>query len=147
MSQTPLIQLVTTGIKDEYLSLNPDISYFKYVYKRHTRFAIHSLKNEFNTKPLLSSEDQKCMINIQRHGDLLADINLHDPPNPVARQQAERSDPAHGERGLHRAEAGDHDQRRAQPHGLGSQSRGAAKSRGKEDRRQERRKSRKKRLN
>ena len=76
MSQTPLIQLVTTGIKDEYLSLNPDISYFKYVYKRHTRFAIHSLKNEFNTKPLLSSEDQKCMINIQRHGDLLADINL-----------------------------------------------------------------------
>lgn len=76
MSQTPLIQLVTTGIKDEYLSLNPDISYFKYVYKRHTRFAIHSLKNEFNTKPILSSEEQKCIVNIQRHGDLLADINL-----------------------------------------------------------------------
>ena len=40
-------------------------------------------------------------------------------PALVAGQQAERSDPAHGERGLHRAEAGDHDQRRAQPHGLG----------------------------
>ena len=40
-------------------------------------------------------------------------------PALVAGQQAERSDPTHGERGLHRAEAGDHDQRRAQPHRLG----------------------------
>ena len=36
-----LTQLVTGGMQDySYLTGNPDISYFKYVYKKYTKFSI-----------------------------------------------------------------------------------------------------------
>ena len=36
-----LIQLVTTGIQDVPISSNPDITFFKAVYKKHTQFSIN----------------------------------------------------------------------------------------------------------
>lgn len=77
MPAAPLIQLVATGQIDEYLTFNPQLSYFKYVYKRHTRFAIDSLKLYFDGKsPILSNSEDKCRIKIPRHGDLLSDLHL-----------------------------------------------------------------------
>ena len=42
-----VLQLVSYGKQNEYLISNPSISYFKYVHKRHTNFAIESIGNNF----------------------------------------------------------------------------------------------------
>ena len=77
MPVAPLIQLVSIGQVDQYLSLTPQLSYFKYVYKRHTRFALDNLKLSFDstTVPTLGKEN-KCIKKIERHGDLLSNLTL-----------------------------------------------------------------------
>ena len=42
-----LMQLVTYGSQDVYLTGNPQITYFKVVYRRHTNFAIETLEQTF----------------------------------------------------------------------------------------------------
>ena len=77
MPVAPLIQLVSIGQVDQYLSLTPQLSYFKYEYKRHTRFALDNLKLSFDstTVPTLGKEN-KCIKKIERHGDLLSNLTL-----------------------------------------------------------------------
>ena len=77
MPVAPLIQLVSIGQIDQYLSLTPQLSYFKYAYKRHTRFALDNLKLSFDstTVPTLGKEN-KCIKKIERHGDLLSNLTL-----------------------------------------------------------------------
>lgn len=77
MPVAPLIQLVSIGQVDQYLSLTPQLSYFKYEYKRHTRFALDNLKLSFDstTVPTLGKEN-KCIKRIERHGDLLSNLTL-----------------------------------------------------------------------
>lgn len=75
MPNSALIQLVAKGQQDAYLSLNPDMSYFKYMYKRHTNFSMESLKLKFDGKsPTLKNTSDTCRIKIDRHGDLLGDL-------------------------------------------------------------------------
>ena len=40
MPQAGLLELVAHGIQDIYLIGNPQLTYFKTVYKRHTNFAL-----------------------------------------------------------------------------------------------------------
>ena len=42
-----LIQLVAYGAQHMYLTGNPQITFFKVVYRRHTNFAIESIKQLF----------------------------------------------------------------------------------------------------
>ena len=42
-----LIQLVAYGSQDMYITGNPQITFFKSVYRRHTNFAIESIKTIF----------------------------------------------------------------------------------------------------
>ena len=75
MPNSALIQLVAKGQQDAYLSASPEMSYFKYVYKRHTNFSMESLKLRFDGKaPSLKSVSDTCRIKIDRHGDLLGDL-------------------------------------------------------------------------
>lgn len=75
MPNSALIQLVAKGQQDGYLSSNPDMSYFKYMYKKHTNFSMESLKLRFDGKaPSLKNTNDICRIKIDRHGDLLGDI-------------------------------------------------------------------------
>ena len=78
MPVSPLIQLVSIGQVDQYLSLTPQLSYFKYVYKRHTRFALDNLKLNFDstTVPRLGNSENICIKKIERHGDLLSNLTL-----------------------------------------------------------------------
>ena len=39
-----LIQLVAYGAQNVYLNCNPEITFFKVVYKKHTNFSIESIK-------------------------------------------------------------------------------------------------------
>ena len=43
-----LMQLVAMGAQDVYLTGNPQITFFKVVYRRHTNFSKECIKQEFN---------------------------------------------------------------------------------------------------
>ena len=42
-----LMQLVAYGAQDIYLTGNPQITFFKVVYRRHTNFSIESIEQTF----------------------------------------------------------------------------------------------------
>ena len=42
-----LMQLVAYGAQDTYLTGNPEITFFKVVYRRHTNFAIETVNLTF----------------------------------------------------------------------------------------------------
>jgi hypothetical protein len=66
-----LLQLVAVGVQDIYLIGNPQITYFKNVFKKYTNFAIESIQQVFD-----GSNDfgQLCKVIIDRKGDLIKDI-------------------------------------------------------------------------
>ncbi len=42
------MQLVAYGAQDIYLTGNPQITFFKVVYRRHTNFSMESIEQTFN---------------------------------------------------------------------------------------------------
>lgn len=62
------MQLVAYGAQDVYLTGNPQITFFKVVYRRHTNFAIEGI-----TIPLSGAINfgGKATVEIQRNGDLM----------------------------------------------------------------------------
>ena len=63
-----LLQLVAYGAQDVYLTGNPQITFFKVVYRRHTNFAIEAIQQTFNGNPIYGST-VNCQIS--RNGDLI----------------------------------------------------------------------------
>jgi len=63
-----IIQLATYGTQDIYLTGSPEITFFKIVYRRHTNFAIESLKLDFDDE---FGFDTTSTITIPKNGDLL----------------------------------------------------------------------------
>ena len=68
-----LMQLVAYGAQDVYLTGEPQITFFKVVYRRHTNFAIESIKQTFNGTANWSSE---VSATIARNGDLVTGMHL-----------------------------------------------------------------------
>ena len=68
-----LLQLVATGKQDLYLTGNPQISFFKMVYRRHTQFAVESQPMYFDGTPNFG---QRLTCLIPRRGDLLGKVYL-----------------------------------------------------------------------
>ena len=68
-----LMQLVAYGSQDVYLTGNPQITFFKAVYKRHTNFAMECIQQVFNGTPTLG---QKSSVTISRNGDLVHEVFL-----------------------------------------------------------------------
>lgn len=62
------MQLVAYGAQDVYLTGNPQITFFKAVYRRHTNFAMESIENPFNGNPRFGNQ---VTCTIQRNGDLI----------------------------------------------------------------------------
>ena len=71
-----LIQLVITGQLDSFVSGNPDISFYKYAYKKHTNFSMESINLTFDTNPVLSNSliISGYYCKISRYGDLLNNL-------------------------------------------------------------------------
>jgi len=63
-----LLQLVAYGAQDVFLTGNPQITFFKVVYRRHTNFAIESIEQTFNGTARLGS---RVNVLITRNGDLI----------------------------------------------------------------------------
>ena len=67
------MQLVAYGAQDIYLTGNPQITFFKVVYRRHTNFAVEAIEQTFNGS---AAEGQKFSCTISRNGDLLHRVYL-----------------------------------------------------------------------
>ena len=69
-----LIQIVAYGAQDVYLTGNPQITFFKVVYRRHTNFACEAIEQTFNGTPAVGG---KAVVPITRNGDLVTKMWLH----------------------------------------------------------------------
>ena len=68
-----LMQLVAYGAQDIYLTGNPQITFFKVVYRRHTNFSMESIQQTFNGTVAASS---RVTATISRNGDLVHKMYL-----------------------------------------------------------------------
>lgn len=68
-----LMQLVAYGAQDIYLTGNPQITFFKIVYRRHTNFAIESIEQTFNGTVDFG---RKVSCTVSRNGDLIHKVYL-----------------------------------------------------------------------
>jgi hypothetical protein len=63
-----LLQLVAYGAQDVYLTGNPQITFFKVAYRRHTNFAIEAIEQTFNSSATFGN---RITCQITRNGDLI----------------------------------------------------------------------------
>ena len=61
------MQLVAYGAQDVFLTGNPQITFFKVVYRRHTNFAVESIQQVFNGD---ADFGRRVTCTISRNGDL-----------------------------------------------------------------------------
>lgn len=62
------MQLVAYGAQDVYLTGNPQITFFKVVYRRHTNFSMEAIEQTFNGNAAAGS---KVTCTVSRNGDLV----------------------------------------------------------------------------
>ena len=68
-----LMQLVAYGAQDIYLTGNPQITFFKVVYRRHTNFSMEAIQQTFNGN---QSAGGRQTATISRNGDLVTRLYL-----------------------------------------------------------------------
>ena len=67
------MQLVAYGAQDVYLTGNPQITFFKVVYRRHTNFSMESIEQVFNGT---ADFGKRVTCTISRNGDLIYRVYL-----------------------------------------------------------------------
>ena len=68
-----LMQLVAYGAQDVYLTGNPQITFFKVVYKRHTNFSMEPIEQTFSGN---AGFNKKVCVHVTRNGDLITNMYL-----------------------------------------------------------------------
>ena len=68
-----LMQLVAYGAQDVYLTGNPQITFFKVVYRRYTNFAIETVELTLNGT---ADFGKRVTVTITRNGDLVTRMYL-----------------------------------------------------------------------
>ena len=74
------MQLVAYGAQDIYLTGNPQITFFKVVYRRHTNFSMEAIEQTFNGTVGLGNS---VTSTISRNGDLVHKMYVEFDPNAV----------------------------------------------------------------
>jgi len=69
-----LMQLVAYGAQDIYLTGNPQITFFKVVYRRHTNFSMEAIQQTFNGS--FGTGSSTVTSTISRNGDLVSRLWL-----------------------------------------------------------------------
>ena len=69
-----LMQLVAYGAQDIYLTGNPQITFFKVVYRRHTNFSMECIEQTFNGT--IAATASNVTATISRNGDLIGAMHL-----------------------------------------------------------------------
>ena len=68
-----LMQLVAYGAQDIYLTGNPQITFFKVVYRRHTNFSMEAIEQTFNGTV---GDNARVTATISRNGDLVGRLYI-----------------------------------------------------------------------
>lgn len=68
-----VVQLVAYGTQDIYLTGNPQITFYKIVYSRHTNFAYETIKQSFINQPNFGSSST---VVLNKNGDLIGSMYL-----------------------------------------------------------------------
>merc|ERR1711903_310586 len=71
-----LMQLVAMGAQDVFLTGNPQITFFKVVYRRHTNFSKECIAQQFNGQ---TSAGGTGTVTLSRNGDLIQEIYVRMP--------------------------------------------------------------------
>ena len=71
-----LMQLVAYGAQDIYLTGNPQITFFKIVYRRHTNFAMETVLQSLTGDSTASTTNKLCSSIISRNGDLVTNLYI-----------------------------------------------------------------------
>lgn len=79
-----LMQLVAYGAQDVYLSGNPQITFWKVVYRRHTNFSMECVEHTLSGNPDFG---RKTTAVITRNGDLVTNMHLRVVLNKVIGEQ------------------------------------------------------------
>jgi hypothetical protein len=66
-----LMQLVAYGAQDIYLTGNPQITFFKVVYRRHTNFSMEAIEQTWNGSEGVVTGAARATATISRNGDLV----------------------------------------------------------------------------
>ena len=69
-----LMQLVAYGAQDIYLTGNPQITFFKVVYRRHTNFSMEAIEQTFSGS--VTADSSTVTATISRNGDLVSNLWL-----------------------------------------------------------------------
>ena len=80
-----LMQLVAYGAQDVYLSGNPQITFFKVVYRRHTNFSVEPIQQTWNGA---ADFGRTVTCNINRNGDLITNMYVAVKLNAASKSQA-----------------------------------------------------------
>lgn len=67
-----LMQLVAYGAQDVYISGNPQITFFKVVYRRHTNFSVEAIEHSINN----AGFGKRATVTVTRNGDLATKMYL-----------------------------------------------------------------------
>jgi hypothetical protein len=71
MTSGGLMQLVAYGAQDVYLTANPQVTFFKQLYRRHSNFAMESIEQTFNG---VGNFGKRVQCTISRNGDLITRV-------------------------------------------------------------------------
>ena len=68
------MQLVAYGAQDIYLTGNPQITFWKVVYRRHTNFARETVEQTISGTSTLTTSSTRGTVTVSRNGDLLSSV-------------------------------------------------------------------------
>lgn len=68
-----LLQLVAHGIEEDFIIKNPQITFFKIIYRRHSNFSLDTINQYFSVTPQFG---KKVSATISKNGDLLNNLLL-----------------------------------------------------------------------
>jgi len=76
------MQLVAYGAQDIYLTGNPQITFFKVVYRRHTNFSMEAIEQTFSGN-LSDTTGGTVVATISRNGDLVSHLYVEFDPSAI----------------------------------------------------------------
>tara|TARA_B110000208_G_scaffold135662_1_gene164070 strand:- start:169 stop:1350 length:1182 start_codon:yes stop_codon:yes gene_type:complete len=85
-----LMQLVAYGAQDIYLTGNPQITFFKVVYRRHTNFSMEAIEQTFSGTV---ADNGRATATVSRNGDLVHKMYLQHSTGATS-STAERQNPS-----------------------------------------------------
>ena len=71
-----LMQLVAYGAQDIYLTGNPQITFFKVVYRRHTNFSMECIQQTLSGSSTIQAAASRGTCTISRNGDLVSGVHV-----------------------------------------------------------------------